>query len=87
MTSYQLMACENGGDFQYMPATGAVRRLTPMYLERLSVPHKKDDPMRARWTSSYPDAITGRSTISASLPAFRTDVNGEKIFIGERYGC
>ena len=66
-----MMACENGGAYAYIPALGAVRVTTQQYLQNLSEPVKADDPMGARWSTAYADAITGKSVISAALPAFR----------------
>ena len=64
------MACENGGDFADIPALGAVRSVTQKYFDILSLPI---DDIGARWTSAYPDVISGKSVISAMMPAFRTD--------------
>ena len=82
---FQAVACENGGDYAYIPALGAVRSKTQKYLDTLSLPmtQSDDDANRARWTTAYPDAITGQSTISAAVPVFRDNkTSGEKTFQG-----
>jgi len=76
------LACDNGGSFEYIPAMGAVKSKTQEYFDILSLPVNKDDE-DVRWTAAYPNVITGRQTISATLPVFRTDkLTNKKEFQG-----